>query len=185
MSYVLRHLASLVLLPGVVTVAVPLWIARRYRIELLPPDGMAAMLAVAAGTPVLALGIALFAASLLHFFARGAGTLAPWDPPRRLVISGPYRYVRNPMIAGVLFVVLGEALVLRSLSHLAWAGAFLAVNAVYIPAIEEPALTRRFGDDYARYRGQVRRFLPRVVPWDLTPRRDSRPPPHRADPPEN
>ena len=61
-------------------------------------------------------GLLLFAASLRQFAVRGKGTLAPWDPPKHLVVEGPYRYVRNPMISGVLFVLLGEALVLRSMA---------------------------------------------------------------------
>ena len=184
MSDLLRHLASLVLLPGVVTAAVPLWIARRYGIELLPPEDVTEMLAVAAGLAVLALGITLFVASLLPFFTRGRGTLAPWDPPRRLVISGPYRYVRNPMIAGVLFVLFGGALVLRSMPHFIWALACLALNTLYIPLAEEPGLERRFGADYVRYRANVRRFLPRSGPWDLTrPRPDSPPLRRPAGPP--
>ena len=95
----------------------------------------------------------------------GDGTLAPWDPPRRLVVRGPYRFVRNPMISGVIFVLFSEALILRSLPLAAWAATFLVINLIYIPLSEEPMLRARFGDDYEEYCRHVRRFLPRVRPW--------------------
>ena len=81
------------------------------------------------------------------------------------MLRGPYRFVRNPMISGVIFVLFGEALVLRSPAHGAWALAFLAANLVYIPLVEEPQLEQRFGEAYREYRRHVRRFLPRLRPW--------------------
>lgn len=96
----------------------------------------------------------------------GSGTLAPWDPKTRLVVRGPYRCVRNPMISGVLFVLLGEAALVGSVPLLIWFGAVLAVNAIYLPLVEEPGLSRRFGEDYEAYRAHVPRWLPRVRPWD-------------------
>ncbi len=106
----------------------------------------------------------LFASSLWRFATDGRGTLAPWDPPRLLVVNGPYQYVRNPMISGVLFVVIGEALILLSMAHAAWAAFFLAVNVVYIRFVEEPQLARRFGPGYDIYRESVPRFVPRLSP---------------------
>ena len=130
------------------------------------------VLYLVAGVLLLAVGFSLFAAALAHFFTEGQGTLAPWDPPRKLVVRGPYRYVRNPMISGVLFVVFGEALVLGSASVLRWAAAFLALNLVYIPLLEEPMLVSRFGASYEEYRRNLPRFLPRRRPWappEVTP----------------
>jgi protein-S-isoprenylcysteine O-methyltransferase Ste14 len=69
------------------------------------------------------------------------------------------------MIAGVIFMLFGVALALRSRPHGAWAVTFLLINAIYIPLLEEPGLQRRFGDDYARYCRHVRRFVPRLRPW--------------------
>jgi protein-S-isoprenylcysteine O-methyltransferase Ste14 len=69
------------------------------------------------------------------------------------------------MISGVLFVLLGEAALLGSPPLLLWFGAVFAVNAVYIPLVEEPGLGRRFGDDYARYKAHVPRWVPRIRPW--------------------
>ena len=95
-------------------------------------------------------------------FARvGKGTLAPWDPTQKLVIEGPYRHVRNPMITAVLFVLLGEAALFGSTALLLWAAGFFAVNHAWFLLHEEPALVRRFGEDYERYRRTVPRWLPR------------------------
>ena len=98
-----------------------------------------------AGAVLTALGLALLAWTLALFAKVGGGTLAPWDPTRRLVVAGPYRHVRNPMISGVLAVLLGESAVFASLPLLLWFAAVLAVNAVYFPLVEEPGLRRRFG----------------------------------------
>jgi uncharacterized protein YndB with AHSA1/START domain len=117
------------------------------------------------GVAALTAGLVLFATSLRRFAVHGMGTLAPWDPPRRLVVQGPYRYVRNPMISGVNFVVFGEALVLRSAPHALWASVFLLANMIWIPLVEEPQLAARFGADYREYCRHVRRFLPRLRPW--------------------
>jgi protein-S-isoprenylcysteine O-methyltransferase Ste14 len=156
---------AVVVLPVTVTILVPIWIARRFSVSLAFPDSFLGSLGVAAGLACLALGLTLFVACLRLFAGEGEGTLAPWDPPRALVVSGPYRYVRNPMISGVLAVLLGEALFLRSLPHFAWALCFAALNLVYIPLVEEPDLQRRFGESYRRYCEHVPRVVPRVSPW--------------------
>jgi protein-S-isoprenylcysteine O-methyltransferase Ste14 len=161
----LRHVLAIAVLPFTVTVLVPIWIARRFAVSLAFPDAFFESLALAAGLACLGAGVTLFALCLRRFAGEGEGTLAPWDPPRALVVDGPYRYVRNPMITGVIAVLLGEALVLRSLPHFAWALAFTALNLVYIPLVEEPALERRFGDAYRRYCENVPRIVPRATPW--------------------
>ena len=161
----LRHVVSVAALPMMVTVVVPVWLAGRRHITLAPPDTPAGWAGAAAGGAALGLGLTLFAASLWRFIAVGKGTLAPWDPPRRLVVSGPYRYVRNPMISGVVFILIGEALVLRSVPHAWWAALFVAVNLVVIVGFEEPQLTQRFGEPYREYCRHVPRLLPRRTPW--------------------
>ena len=160
----LRHALAILALPFMVTVFVPLWISLAYSVHWQFPDSFLGSLAIAAGLAALAGGLALFVSCVLHFAAE-EGTLAPWDPPRGLVVEGAYRYVRNPMISGVIFVLLGEALVLRSLPHLVWMLVFTGMNLVYIPLSEEPGLERRFGDAYLRYRANVPRFVPRMSPW--------------------
>src|SRR3954466_5292636 len=102
MLMALRHLASFLALPFVMAVVIPLSIVRRVELPEHSPIGIA-------GTAlVFLIGLALFATSLYEFATRGRGTLAPWDPPRELVVRGPYRYVRNPMISGVVCVIVAE-----------------------------------------------------------------------------
>jgi protein-S-isoprenylcysteine O-methyltransferase Ste14 len=165
MVTLLRHLLSIAILPFSVAVLVPLWIARRNAVAFAVGGSGPALALQLAGAAALGVGLLLFAASLRRFASEGEGTLAPWDPPRALVVRGPYRYVRNPMIWGVIFVLFGEALLLLSPAHGAWAAAFLALNLVYIPLVEEPQLERRFGDAYRDYCRHVRRFVPRLRPW--------------------
>jgi protein-S-isoprenylcysteine O-methyltransferase Ste14 len=160
----IRHFLAILILPFTVAVLVPVWIARRYDLApaIAPRAGIALQLV---GVALGAVGLVLFAASLRRFASEGRGTLAPWDPPRAFVASGPYRFVRNPMISGVIFVLLAEALVLLSRPHAVWAAAFLVLNLIYIPLIEEPQLARRFGEPYREYCRHVRRFVPRIRPW--------------------
>jgi len=109
-----RHLLAVAILPFTVTVLIPVWVARRCGINLRL--GSIAELALQlVGLGSLTVGLLLFAASLRRFATEGKGTLGPWDPPRQLVVRGPYSYVRNPMISGVIFILFGEALVLLSL----------------------------------------------------------------------
>ena len=168
MVTLLRHVLSIALLPFTVAVVVPIWIARRFLISPHLGGSNEELTLQLIGIGVLAVGLTLFVASLRRFATEGKGTLAPWDPPRALVLRGPYRFVRNPMISGVIFVLFGEALVLLSLPHAIWAAAFLLLNLFFIPVFEEPPLERRFGDAYREYRRHVRRFVPRLSPW--TPR---------------
>jgi protein-S-isoprenylcysteine O-methyltransferase Ste14 len=120
------------------------------------------------GIALIGFGLGLMFRTISLFARIGEGTLAPWDPTRRLVVVGPYRHVRNPMITGVLAILLGEATVFGSLPLLIWFGAFFAVNALWMPLVEEPGLVERFGEDYLRYRQAVPRWIPRRTPWTDT-----------------
>jgi protein-S-isoprenylcysteine O-methyltransferase Ste14 len=164
--YFLRHVLAVLMLPATVVVFVPIWIARRYGVRPDWPDTPLDVALACAGVVLMIPGLLLFGASLHHFFVTGKGTLAPWDPPRHLVVRGPYRYVRNPMIGGVIFMVFALALLLRSRPHAMWALTFLFINAVYIPLYEEPSLAHRFGAEYERYRRNVGRFMPRLTAWE-------------------
>jgi hypothetical protein len=95
----------------------------------------------------------------------GKGTPAPWDPPKRLVIQGPYRYIRNPMITGALLMLLAESILFLSLPIATWMTVFFIGNAIYFPLIEEKGLEKRFGDEYRNYKANVPRWLPRIRPW--------------------
>ena len=150
------HASAIVLLPGTVKVAVPALI-------LLPVDGPepAAAPLVAVGAALIVAGLGLWVWTVRLFARVGEGTLAPWDPTRHLVVEGPYRHVRNPMITAVLAVLLGEAALFGSTALLIWCGAFFVANPAWFVLYEEPGLERRFGDEYRRYRSAVPRWLPR------------------------
>ncbi len=122
--------------------------------------------------PVQALGALMIAAgvaALLYAFGRfvveGLGTPAPVAPPERLVVGGLYRYVRNPMYVAVATVIIGQALLLGRPVLLAYAALFMATVAAFVRWYEEPALTERFGAEYARYRRAVPAWHPRLHPW--------------------
>jgi protein-S-isoprenylcysteine O-methyltransferase Ste14 len=160
MRLLVRHLLSMAILPGSAAILVPYLIDGRAH-PARWTTGAAAITLTLAGVLLLGAGAFLFAWSLQHFWVHGRGTLAPWDPPRAFVASGPYRVVRNPMISGVFLVLLAEACLLQSVPIGLWAATFIAINAAYIPLSEEPALRRRFGAPYAQYLQAVPRFLPR------------------------
>jgi len=164
-----RHVLAIAILPFTVTVIIPVWLARRNAITLGPSHTGPAIAVQLSGMVILGLGLLLFSASLRRFATEGQGTLAPWDPPRQLVVRGPYRYVRNPMISGVLLVLIGEALLLLSWPHATWALLFFVINAIYIPLLEEPMLAERFGESYREYGRHVPRLLPRWPPWQPHP----------------
>jgi protein-S-isoprenylcysteine O-methyltransferase Ste14 len=110
--------------------------------------------------------LVLMVATIRLFVTVGKGTLAPWNPTQRLVVRGVYRHVRNPMIAGVFLVLLGEAVLAASLPLLGWFAAFVVVNVLYIPLAEEPGLAKRFSDEYQTYKRNVPRWIPRLRPWE-------------------
>jgi protein-S-isoprenylcysteine O-methyltransferase Ste14 len=114
------------------------------------------------GAVLVAVGLTLVVWTVSLFVRVGRGTLAPWDPTTKLVASGPYRYVRNPMITGVGTILAGEALFFRSWGIAIELAVFSVVNAVYFPLVEEPGLRRRFGAEYDEYCTRVPRWIPRV-----------------------
>ena len=117
----------------------------------------------AIGAVLVVTGLALVTWTVALFAGVGRGTLAPWDPTSKLIVRGPYRYVRNPMITGVATMLAGEALFFRSWGIAIETAVFVVVNAVYFPLVEEPGLRRRFGPEYDEYRARVPRWVPR--PW--------------------
>jgi len=108
--------------------------------------------------------------SLLESFARfvlvGHGTPAPVAPPTCLVVSGQYRHVRNPMYVAILVIVVGQGLVLGSVALLYYTGLLWFFFYVWVIIYEEPALGSQFGVSYRVYRENVRRWWPRLRPWD-------------------
>src|SRR2546428_11192228 len=123
------------------------------------------------GWIVVAIGAAIGLPCIWEFAWRGLGTPAPFDPPRKLVISGPYRFVRNPMYFGMGVVLIGEAIVFPNITLLMiglTAALFLFVTA-FVIVYEEPTFCRMFGTDYEAYCRAVRRWISRLCPWDSAP----------------
>jgi protein-S-isoprenylcysteine O-methyltransferase Ste14 len=165
MSWVIRQTVAVLILPVTVVVVAPVWIARAVDLEINLSMSSLEWVTAFLGLGALVAGSALFLACVMRCGVEGKGTLAPWDPPGHLVASGPYAYVRNPMISGVILVLLAEGLLLRSVPHVQWAGIFFLINATYIPLVEEPLLKAKFGQEYGEYRESVPRLIPRLRPW--------------------
>ncbi|MGD2077260.1 MAG: isoprenylcysteine carboxylmethyltransferase family protein [Chloroflexota bacterium] len=163
----LRQLAAALILPVNVLLVIPGLLFLRCwgrPANRLAPAATLPLTRSLGGLLVLA-GLPMLLWTICEFGRSGQGTLAPWDPTQKLVVRGPYRHVRNPMIAAVMTILFGQALLLNSLCHLVWAVFFSLGNMLYIPRSEEPGLEKRFGDAYTRYKRHVPRWLPRLRPW--------------------
>jgi protein-S-isoprenylcysteine O-methyltransferase Ste14 len=135
--------------------------------ELLSLAGSAAPEAVGApqlaGIAIAVVGAALAVWCILSFALVGGGTPAPFDPPRRLVVGGPYALVRNPMYLGAGLALGGASLFYGSLALLGYVAGFLFVAHLFVVLYEEPTLRRTFGSEYESYCHQVSRWWPRVI----------------------
>ena len=156
MSPIIRTLIFTIFIPGFWTVMMPYWLLPR---GVRPAFGGVA----AAGWLLIAAGIALyFACAFWGFAVRGRGTPLPLDAPKKLVVVGPYRIVRNPMYWSVAFVMLGEAAVFHSVALLRLVAAFAFGVILFVLSVEEPGLKAKFGAEYEQYCLQVPRWLPRI-----------------------
>jgi protein-S-isoprenylcysteine O-methyltransferase Ste14 len=150
----------LLLAPGVVAGLVP-WLITGWRSTW--PGGAPWPIAIVAAAAVLA-GITVLLDAFLRF-ARAGGTPAPPAPTARLVVVGPYRYVRNPMYEAVLAIILGQSLLLGSVGTAVWAAVVLVSVVLFVLLYEEPTLRSEYGDEYQEYRRNVRGWIPRLRPW--------------------
>jgi len=122
-----------------------------------------------AGWILIAIGGLIAGWCVLVFPLRGLGTPAPWDPPRRLVVSGLYRFVRNPMYVGMGILMVGEAILIGRVEMIYLTLFALFAVSLFIVLYEEPTLRTKFGDDYLAYCRHVRRWIPRVTPYKAAP----------------
>lgn len=113
------------------------------------------------GWPVLLFGVCVLLQCVRDFYVMGKGTLAPWDPPKKLVIAGLYRFMRNPMYAGVLGWIAGWSLIAGSPLLAAYTGVLGFGFHLRVIFYEEPTLARQFGNEWTRYRASVNRWLPK------------------------
>lgn len=163
----LRHLRAILTLPFVALCVIPgLALSLLYNVDTRWNTASAAYgIIFFAGIVFLLAGMILLVVTVYLFATVGEGTLAPWDPTQKLVVEGPYRYVRNPMITGVLTVLVGESIVTGSLAIVLLAAFFFVLNHVYFIFSEEPGLMKRFGRRYKRYMKNVPRWVPRSTAW--------------------
>jgi protein-S-isoprenylcysteine O-methyltransferase Ste14 len=146
----LRALIAFLALPGVVAFAIPLLVFERGQpVRNFHP----------AGAAVLAAGVFVLAWYVRDFYVLGRGTLAPWDPPKALVIRGLYRYSRNPMYVGVLLILAGWALGFRSTALACYAIGIGILFHLRVLLNEEPFLARTHGQQWINYRATVPRWL--------------------------
>lgn len=162
-----RHLAAILKLPFVALVVIPaLILALGTRLDTRwdthnPAFGVTFFV----GMVLIFAGMWLLCISVYLFKTIGKGTLAPWDRTHKLVVTGPYRFVRNPMITGVVAALAGESLITGSVISGCWTATFFLANHVYFILAEEPGLEKHFGDDYREYKKKVPRWIPRQRPW--------------------
>ncbi len=160
----LRAVLFTILMPGSALVLIP-WLLLRGQpsphVETIDVPAVIGSILGIAGVSVLLYCVRDFAVS-------GRGTLAPLDPPRKLVRVGLYRHVRNPMYVGVVLALIGEAIFFES-EVLGFYAAIVALSFhLFVVLFEEPSLRALFGADYEKYRASVPRWIPRLRPWKGT-----------------
>jgi len=174
-SAIVGSAVFLLVAPGTLAVYIP-WTLCRWH---LAPALLGFLPFRVVGALIMAVGLAILLDSFARFAFQGLGTPAPIAPPQHLVISGLYCHVRNPMYVAVLLMIFGQALLFGSVYLLeygivVWLGFF-----AFVILYEEPTLRRKFGAEYEEYCSRVRRWFPRLKPWQpqlRSRRRNSIPP---------
>lgn len=152
----IRSVGMTVLFPGIVVGYLPYRILAPVRVPQLDEWSWAQYGGIAA----VAMGASALVWCIWAFAHHGRGTLAPFDEPPKMVVKGPYRYVRNPMYAAVVLILLGESSVFSSAGLLLYTSLFFVVFNVFIIGFEEPRLLSKHGTEYVEYSKQVGRWLP-------------------------
>jgi protein-S-isoprenylcysteine O-methyltransferase Ste14 len=154
--------------PTSVAGLIPWWITHwEFRPPFFDFDATRAL-----GIPLIVAGLPVLIDSFARFALQGLGTPAPIAPPRNLVVTGLYRYVRNPIYVALISVTVGQAFLFGD-GRLLWYGAavWLAFH-VFVVAYEEPTLNESFGMEYEDFRANVPRWIPRLTPWRAARRRN-------------
>jgi protein-S-isoprenylcysteine O-methyltransferase Ste14 len=145
--------------PGFVLVYIPYWLTR-FRVPVGEP-----LWQIVLAAALIAAGTAPLFESMKRFVIVGRGTLVPAVPTERLVVSGFYRRMHNPMYTGLLVVLVGEAILFESRDLVLYIAAIWLVTHLFVCFYEEPTLTRRYGVEYLRFKKHVPRWIPRLRPW--------------------
>ena len=157
--------AFLVLAPGFVAGVVPWWISHWHVEAALL--GMPVLRVV--GGALLALGVIALLDSFVRFAIQGIGTPAPVFPTRHLVVTGLYRYVRNPIYMAVVSTILGQALVLGNIRLVEYGGVVWFLFHLFVLTYEEPTLRATFGSEYTTFCAEIPRWILRFTPWTSHP----------------
>jgi protein-S-isoprenylcysteine O-methyltransferase Ste14 len=151
----------LVAAPGVAAGLIPWWLTR----WALRPPFLGFELTRAVGAMLILAGVLALVGSFARFALQGLGTPAPVAPTQHLVVTGLYRFVRNPMYLAVVAIIVGQALALGDWRLIVYGAVFWVVCHVFVVAYEEPTLRRTFGPEYEAFRSNVPRWVPRATPW--------------------
>jgi protein-S-isoprenylcysteine O-methyltransferase Ste14 len=151
----------LVIAPGTIAVLAPYWISRWHMAR--PLLGAVAFRVI--GVLLICAGLPLLLDSFGRFAMKGLGTPAPVAPPQHLVVSGLYRYVRNPMYVAVLSLIFGQGLLCGSVAVLRYGLVVFVGFHLFVLLYEEPTLRGKFGSEYDEYCRNVRRWWPRTKAW--------------------
>ncbi len=159
------HIKAILQLPFIIALVLPLLISF-FTQDLTPIHLLPRWFSVIIGLGFLLPGLIFFIKTVQLFDKIGKGTLAPWNPTRQLIIAGPYRYVRNPMIIGVVLILLAQVFLLQSGNILLFTGVFVLFKTLYFIFDEEPTMRKRYGEEYLAYSRYVRRWIPRRKAWN-------------------
>ena len=154
-------IVALIVLPFNVVVVIPCLVLYFSRFNFILPT----LLQLICGCILLISGLILAFWTMILFNKIGKGTPAPWAAPKHLVIEGPFKIVRNPMIIGVLLILSAQALILNSAGIFYWAVIFFVINCIYFKVFEEKQLEKKFGQEYLRYKEKVPMWLPKINFW--------------------
>ncbi len=146
-----RWIKAILILPFNVLIVIPCILLYITNYRYNPPS----LFQLISGIILLRVGGGLAIWTMVLFKKIGRGTPAPWDPPRHLVTRGPYKFVRNPMITGVVIILIAESLLLSSNVLLYYTILFFIINTFYFKLFEEKALTKKFGTEYTEYKKNV------------------------------
>jgi protein-S-isoprenylcysteine O-methyltransferase Ste14 len=151
----------LLLAPGVVAGVVPWWLSH-WQIQ---PPLLGIFAFRIAGALLIGAGVPMILDSFARFAVQGLGTPAPILPTKHLVVTGLYRYVRNPMYVGVAAIIFGQGLLFGNVRVLEYGLVVWLAFHLFVLVYEEPTLRRSFGDEYVEFCRNVPRWIPRVKPW--------------------
>ena len=150
-----------VFVPCVLAGVVPWWISRwEFQLSFLGVE-----LARFVGAVLILAGAAGLVDSFVRFALQGLGTPAPIAPPQHLVVTGLYRYVRNPMYVALVAVILGQAILFGDWRLMTYGGLMWLAFHAFVLTYEEPVLAQKFGAEYEDFRANVPRWIPRSSPW--------------------